>query len=117
MTGSSNSIGGTQALFNPEWDYDRQDEKIESVHRTKGGNQFRYLWGSFRKVKFNISQIDSATAAKINGWWLANTPVVLYNTSSVAVCSGYIVNKKMPVGKFVMPYSDQFAGSIELESF
>ena len=101
----------------PEWNFERADQKNEDVHRTRSGKQFRYLWGSYRVVKFDIEHVTSATKERVNGWWTNNTPLVLYDPASTVVVSAYLTNRDLPIGEFAEPYDNEFNGTIELESY
>lgn len=101
----------------PEWDFKLEDHKIENVHRTRLGNMYRYKWGSYKRVKFSVEHLSSSDMCRVNSWWGANTPLRLFDTSSVLVCSAYLVNNTVPIGQMVSPYVDKFKGVIELETY
>jgi len=103
--------------MNPEYDIMTSGQKIESSHRTLSGANYRYIWGSFPKVRLNVAFLSSADMTSINSWWGANVPVRVYDLNSIVVVSGYIANVDKPISRLVPPYTDQFAGTIELEGF
>ena len=100
----------------PHWGLEFDDKKVETTHRTRDGSLFKYRWGGYKRTKFDIDFVNSSDAARINSWWMANTPLKLVNPSSVVVHSGYLMNSSLPINKYVEPYTDEFSGTIELES-
>lgn len=102
----------------PEIDsFKREDEKMETTHRTDGGREYRYSTGSFQSIKFDLKFISSSQQAIINSWWLTNTDLLFLDDVAGQVTSVHIVNKKKPIGKYSGIYTDQFEGSITLETF
>ena len=111
------SDGTNVVSMNPAWDIQFDDRKIESTHRTRSGAGYRYRWGFYDRCKFSVEFMSSGDMSQVNAWWLANTTLVLYDTTSTVILSGYLVNASAPVDKYIMPYTDYFKGAIELESF
>lgn len=109
--------GTSVVSLNPEWDFKLTHKKVESVHRTRTGEQYRYIWGSNRGVKFKVEYVSSADQCRINSWWGASVGLTLFDASSSVVLSGYLANNTPPIDSFVRPYSDMFFGVIELESY
>ncbi len=103
--------------FEPEWDIKLDDRKIETVQRTTTGAMYRYLWGKFKRAKLSLEFISSADMTRVNSWWGANTPLVLFDSLGDVVVSGYLTNGSAPIDSLVKPYTDQFKGTIELESY
>ena len=109
--------GASVVSMNPEWDFKLTDKKIETVHRTRSGAGYRYLWGSFKGVKFNVEFVNSSDMCIVNSWWGASTALRLFDHSSAVVVSGYLAGNTPPISGYVKPYTDQFDGVIELESY
>lgn len=109
--------GTSTVSLEPEYDLKLDHRKIESSHRTRDGENYRYIWGHFRRAKFSVEFVSSADMCVVNSWWGANTPLRLYDINSTVVVSGYLVNASAPIDKLVKPYVDQFQGVIELESY
>jgi len=109
---------GTSAVsITPEYDIKFDARKVENSHRTRSGANYRYRWSTYKHVKATLEYISSSDMCKINSWWGANTPLVLYDLGSVAVISGYLVNASAPIDGLVKPYTNLFKGIIELESY
>lgn len=111
------SDGTNVVSMNPDYDLKTDGRKIETSHRTRTGANYRYIWGTYKRAQLKVNYISSADMTRINSWWGANTAVVLYDLSSVAVVSGFLSNASAPIDMMVKPYTDQFMGVIELESF
>jgi len=109
---SSNSIS-----FDPEWDLTEPGEKIESQHRAKSGNLYRYTWGSFDEFTFSMKFVSSSDAAIVNSWWTSNTELLFMDEATTQVYSVQLMNKKKPITKRIMPYDDQFQGKIKLGTY
>lgn len=103
--------------LNPEYDMSMPQRKIESVHRTRSGAQYRYTWGTYKTAKLPVEMLSSADMWLINAWWAANTALRLYDMSSTVVVSGYLVGAEAPINQFVKPYHDMYKGVIELEGY
>lgn len=111
------SDGSVVVSLYPEWDFERDNQKMEDVHRSRSGRMYRYKWGEFQRVKFGIEHLSSSDMTKINSWWGANTALRLFDTGSTVVISGYLTNKGLPIGEYMEPYDNEFGGTIELESY
>lgn len=109
---SSNSVS-----FDPEWDYEEDDKKIENRHRTRSGKEFVYKWGDYRRRKFSVSFVDSSTAAIVNSWWNSNTPLLFMREGDTDITSCYLIGRDKPLGKFVKPYDNLYKGVIELGEY
>jgi len=102
----------------PEWDLALEDSKIEDQHRALDGSRYVYKWGRYRRWKVPVSFVDSSFRFHVNTWWLSNAQLLwMDNSGSTDVFSVQIVNDSIPVGGYVKPYTDLFAGVIELETF
>lgn len=109
---------GTSAVsMEPEYDLRYGRQKIENVHRTRSGAQYRYTWGRFNKVKFSVENLSSADMTQVNSWWAATTPLRLFDANSTVVISGYLTNASQPIDQYIKPYTDLFMGTIELEGY
>jgi len=109
--------GSSPVYLTPEFDYKADNRKIENQHRTRGGRNYRYVWSVYKHLKFKVQFVSSADMTAINSWWGANTPLRLYDINSAVVASAYLVNASAPIDQFVQPYTDQYQGTIELESY
>jgi len=109
--------GTSVVSFFPEWDLNYPTSKIETVNRARSGAQYRYVWGIYGSVKFSVEYVSSSDACIVNSWWGANTPLVLYDMSSAAVCSGYLATPSLPIDHYMQPYNDQLGGIIQLETY
>ena len=118
MAGEWMLTDGTSVVsLNLEWNYRNEDSRIESAHRTRAGAMYRYVWGVYKRRKFDVENVTSADMCQVNSWFYANTPLVLFDASSVVVISGYLVNASVPIDEFIKPYTDEYKGTIELESY
>lgn len=108
---------GNHVTLEPEWDFDRNDKKIEDVHRTRAGREYRYKWSSYRVFKFGNTFVTSGVAAVVNSWWDSNTNLLFMKSGDTQVFSVRLVNKDLPFGRFQKPYDDLYQGNIELETY
>ena len=109
--------GTNTVSLEPEYDIKFDHRKVENSHRTRAGENYRYVWGSYRRCKFSVEFINSADMCRVNSWWGANTALRLYDINSTVVVSGYLANGSAPIDQYVKPYTDQFKGVIELEGY
>lgn len=109
--------GSVVVSLNPQWDLKFDSRKNQIDHRTRSGAAYHYKWGDYGHVSFSIEDLSSSDMCAVNSWWGANTPVVLYDTTTTAVISGTLVNASAPIDSYVEPYIDLFKGTIELETF
>lgn len=109
--------GTNTVSLNPEYDIKFDDRKVENSHRTRTGANYRYTWGNFKRVRAKVEYLSSADMSQVNSWWMANTPLRLYDLNSAVVVSGYLVNPSAPIDQYIRPYTDLFMGIIELESY
>lgn len=103
--------------LNPDYDLRLSGKRQASKHRTRDGGVFLYMWSVHDRVKFKIEDVNSEDACLINSWWGGNVPLMLFDTSSTVVVSGYLVNAAKPIDGIMKPYTDQFKGVIELEGY
>lgn len=111
------SDGSNVVSMEPNYDIKFSAAKIESSHRSRSGANYRYKWGEFSRVILSIEHVTSADMTRVNSWWGANTPLRLFDINSTVVSSGYIVNAGKPIDSYIMPYTDRFGGTIELEGY
>lgn len=109
---SSNSVE-----LEPEWGFTTKDKKIENRHRVRSGEEYVYKWGSYEKVKFKVSYVNSSNKSIVNSWWVSNTELLFTVDSGASVSSVFITNKDTPIGKYNKPYSSLFKGAIELSTY
>lgn len=107
----------TSVTLEPEYDFSRDDEKIEDVHRMRDGSMFRYKWGEFDKWKFSVRYVNSSDASVINNWFKSNQQLLFMEVGATQVHSVYITNKKLPISKLIKPYDNLFEGGLELETY
>lgn len=108
----------TRVSIQPEYDYKEEDKLVEVQHRTRDGSLYQYTWGSYVYKKFSLKWINSADASVINSWWKSKATLHFYeDTAPTAVETVMLLNKSKPIGKRIKPYSDKFAGTIELSTF
>ena len=103
--------------IDPEYDYKEQDFKVEDKHRTRSGREYRYKWGDVEKITMGMRFVNSSTMSQINDWWKDNTDLLWMEVGGSSVSSFHLSNKSKPIDKRIKPYTDQFAGKIELESY
>lgn len=99
----------------PEYDFKDAGEKVEERHRTRGGAEFRYNFGSFDHFEFSVKYVNSADAYQIQQWWTDSTS--LFFTADGNTYMLRIANNTKPLGHKILPYDDLFDGSLILESF
>lgn len=109
--------GTSTVSFDPGYDIKYDSRKVQSTHRTRSGAGYFYKFGDYRHVKFGIEFVSSADMTRVNSWWGANTTLRLFDLNSTVVVSGFLSNASAPIDGHVLPYSDQFQGVIELESY
>lgn len=103
--------------INPDYDYEEEDQKIEVVHRVKSGREYRYKFGDYGRTKFSVSYVNSEFKSICNSWWNNNADLRFVDQFGLEVMSCHLVNRKQPVGKPIKPYTNQFRGTIELETY
>jgi len=104
--------------IDPTWDFANQDEKVESRHRVRSGRSYVYRWGGYKKYNVPVSYVNSNFKSIVNSYWDSNADLLFMEVgNSSSVSSVRIVNGALPVGESVMPYTDQFIGVIELETY
>lgn len=108
---------GVEVSFEPEWDFERTDPKIENEFRTRGGQRYVYKWAQYTKFKFGATFVSSSYAAIVNSWWSSNTKLLFMSTSETAVYSVQLGNNSRPFAKFQQPYDNLYQGVIELETY
>ncbi len=102
----------------PLWSFKEESQKIESKHRVRSGKSYIYKWGNYNRFKIPVTFVSSSFKAIVNSYWQSNAEVLFMEVGvPSSVSSVRVVNKKTPVGKFMVPYVDQFAGVIELETY
>lgn len=103
--------------IDPEYDLVFQDTKIEDRHRARSSDAYVYKWGEYKRIKFSVSYVDSSFKAIVNSYWSSNTNLLFMEVGASAVYSVRLMNKELPVGKYIKPYTDLFRGVIELEGY
>jgi len=101
----------------PEWDMLDSAKKEETVHRTRGGNRFVYKFGEYKKLEINVMWVNSEFKSIVNSWWNTNTELLFKSESETQVHSVMIVNAEQPISNNMMPYIDEFSGTINLETY
>lgn len=108
---------GNDVTFTPEWDFERNDKKVENIHRGRSGRSWVYKWGSYSAWKFSASFISSRDMSVVNSWWSTNSELKLMESGVSGVYSVRLMNKDYPIGQYVKPYTTLFKGTIELETY
>jgi len=111
----TNSADGVEVF--PEYNYTEGDRKVESRTRTSTGAEYVYKFGSFESWKFGVQFVNSSFYAIVNSWWLSNSELLWVKTGDTDVSSVRIINRKKPIGKFIKPHDDLYAGTIELSTY
>lgn len=101
----------------PEYSYRDEAEKIETVHRSRSGKEYRYKFGDFGRWRIPLSFLTSSDAAQINEWWNTNTDLTYTEDGGTTTYGVRLVNDKKPIGGFVEPYDDLWTGTLELEEY
>ncbi len=124
MTGNSTSpqyllfVNSSEGIsLHPQYDYVREHQKLEASHRTQTGNMFRYRFGEWKRWKFSISHLSLQDIQLINGWWQNNTPLHWMDGVSTPLYQVLLVNRKLPLGQHILPYTDRYRGHLELETY
>lgn len=101
----------------PSPNYQRRDEKIEDIHRTRVGGRFVYKWGDIEQTKFNVEFVTSREQALINSWWNNNTQLMWIVDTGTQISSVQLTNRRLPIGKFATPLLTEYNGIIELATY
>jgi hypothetical protein len=101
----------------PEWDYARNDKKVENTHYTRSGRRYNYIWAVRGRIKFSVEHVDSSTAAVVNSWWASGQKLLFKRVGTTDIMSCQLVNRSTPIGKYVEPYMDELKGVVELETY
>lgn len=105
----------TLVTLYPEYDFTDAGTKIEESHRVRDGGEFKYKFGSYDKFTFGLRYVNSSDAYNINQWW--NTNTALYFNNDGTIFNVRLANGTKPIGKYILPYTNLFEGTIELETF
>lgn len=109
---------GDHVQLYPEWSFDRDDENIQTRHKTRSGKQYVYKWGAISKWKMPLSYLNSHDASYINSWWRTNAELKLIDEDNpTQVYSVMIFGDKLPMGTYVKPYTSLYKGTIELATY
>ena len=110
--------GYNPITLHPEWDFREQERAIRSRHRTKGGLERVYDWGTFFSYSVPLQIVNSADANRINRWWEDGTTLLFTLDSSVEINTAKVefVNETVPMNVFNRPYQDLYAGVLMLEA-
>lgn len=101
----------------PDFGYAPGGAKEESVHRTPDGSRYNYRWGSYRKFSVPVSWVDSEFRSSANSWWDAGTGLQWTEDAGLSVHSVKIVGAEMPIARVEAPYTDQWGGTLDLETY
>lgn len=95
-----------------------QQLRRQAGHRTLHGEHYAYPWYRIHRFRVPLSFVESAAAARINGWWQAGTVLALtLDTSawpSTHLCRA--VNAESPLHAQREPYAALRAGELLLEA-
>lgn len=117
---TSGSRIGSESNFieiNPEYNYEITGKKIEDRKRARSGREYVYKWGQYDGRKFDVSYISDTVKTKINSWWSGNDSLLFIDGITTNVTSVRIQNDKTPISKLEKPYTNLWAGTIELETY
>lgn len=108
--------------IDPEYDFERNDTKIENRHRTRDASEFVYKWAQITKFKFGLMYVNSSDASVINSYWSSNAEVKFMEVGVAAsVESVHLTNKNNPMRRNIRPYGSGstalFKGKIELSTY
>lgn len=103
--------------LNPETNYKEGGKKVEDRHRVRNGAEYVYKWGDYDAWKFGVRYVNSEFKATVNSWWNTNTDLLFKSSESTQVHSVRLTNGDLPIGEYETPYTDKFAGTIELETY
>ena len=105
-------------LLEAERGFTTQQFRRQAQHRTLHGEHYVYPWHRIQRFRVPMNFVDSATAARINGWWQAGTVLALtLDTSawpSTHLCRA--VNPESPLHALREPYGTLRAGELLLEA-
>jgi len=102
----------------PTWEYLEAGSKIEDRHRVRSGRSYVYKWGDFKRFEVPVSFVNSNFKSIVNSYWDSNADLLFMEVDNPSsVTSVRIVNEDLPIGQFIAPYTNQFIGVIELESY
>lgn len=103
----------------PLYDYQQSIEKIQTVHKLKGGGHKIYVWGKQDRISLSLEYVSQSNADDINTWWKSGTELILYVTVGVVETTYNIkiMGKATPLRSFSKPYTDQYKGKLILEGY
>jgi len=127
---------GTIAVaFDPDWDLRRQRTSLAEESVSIGGKMATFLWGDYRSYSLPVTYIPSSDAMQINKWWrngdelnadiqleyftLGDSYLGLLDQSYNPLYGDIkfrIVNTQQPFSQFIRPYTDEYAGTLEIEA-
>lgn len=105
-------------ILDAERGFAMQQFRRQAQHRTLHGAYYAYPWHRVQRFRVPLSFVESATAARINGWWQAGT-VVAFTLDSSAWPSTHLcraVNAETPLHTQREPYAALRAGELLLEN-
>jgi len=111
----TNSATGVEVT--PEYNYTENGRKMESRTRTSTGAEYVYKFGSYESWKFSVKFVNSEFYSIVNSWWESNAELGFVKTGTSDVSSVRLSGKKKPIGKFIKPHDDLYAGVIELSTY
>lgn len=113
----ASSVIGNEVSICPDWNFSKEDEKVQHRHKAVSGIHEVYKYGDFDARKFDLRYVSSSDAAIINSWWHSNAELLFTNNGYSDVFSCMITNRNIPIGQVIKPYHDQFKGTIELGEY
>lgn len=111
------SVPDSFITVSPEYDYKTSGKKIEDVHRTKSGSQYRYNWGDFDSVEFSLRYVNLHRYGVLNNWWGENKDLLFSNWFTGDSWLVHITNRTKPIDKVEKPYIDLYKGKLILETY
>lgn len=101
----------------PTWDYEDKTQKIEDRHRSRGAKEYVYKWSEYSVFSVPVTYVSSEFKSIVNSWWSSNTNLQWMEEGTSNVYNVRLVNDNVPIGKNIAPYTNQFEGVLELESY
>lgn len=114
-TTKTSSLGAYELPVVLEPQYSSGVKKFEYKSRTSTGNQSVYKHSQKNKFKIPVRYVNSEFKSVVNSWYENNTEVIF--TVDSTEYNVLLTGKNTPINSFDSPYTDQFKGIIELETF
>ena len=102
------------------WEFIQKQTNIANSHRTIGGRESNYLWGSFQNFEVLISNVPSSDAAQMNEWWMDSTQLIFVYEGRTSVTAAtsvdvFLTSQSQPFMSLSPPYFDEWTGTLAIE--